>query len=30
VAPQYVAEDILPGEGFTEVQYIKAPGAAQI
>lgn len=23
VAPQYVAEDILPGEGFTEVQYVK-------
>jgi NitT/TauT family transport system substrate-binding protein len=30
VAPQYVAEDILPGEGFTEVQYVKAPGPGQI
>jgi NitT/TauT family transport system substrate-binding protein len=30
VAPQYVAEDILPGEGFTDVQYVKAPGPAGI
>lgn len=30
VAPQYVAEDILPGEGFTEVQYVKVPGAGQV
>lgn len=25
VAPQYVAETILPGEGFTDVQYVKMP-----
>jgi len=30
VAPQYVAEDLLPGEGFTEIQYVKVPGAGQI
>jgi NitT/TauT family transport system substrate-binding protein len=30
VAPQYVAEDILPGEGFTEVQYVKVPGAGHV
>jgi NitT/TauT family transport system substrate-binding protein len=30
VAPQYVAEDILPGEGFTDVQYVKAAGPGQI
>ena len=30
VAPQYVAEDILPGEGFTEIQYVKESGAGQI
>ena len=29
-APMYVAEDILPGEGFTEVQYVKLPGPGQI
>jgi NitT/TauT family transport system substrate-binding protein len=23
VAPEYVAEELLPGEGFTEVQYVK-------
>src|SRR6185369_6258827 len=26
VAPQYVAETILPGEGFSDVQYVKEPG----
>jgi NitT/TauT family transport system substrate-binding protein len=26
VAPQYVAEELLQGEGFTEVQYIKTEG----
>ena len=27
VAPQYVAEELLEGEGFTEVRYIKTEGA---
>jgi NitT/TauT family transport system substrate-binding protein len=26
VAPQYVAAQFLPGEGFTEVQYVEIPG----
>ena len=26
VAPQYVAEELLQGEGFTEVQYVKTEG----
>ena len=26
VAPQYVAEELLRGEGFTEVQYVKREG----
>jgi NitT/TauT family transport system substrate-binding protein len=30
VAPQYVAETILPGEGFSDVQYVKESGAGQI
>jgi NitT/TauT family transport system substrate-binding protein len=30
VAPQYVAEAILPSEGFTEVQYVKVPGAGKV
>jgi NitT/TauT family transport system substrate-binding protein len=30
VAPQYVAEDILPGEGFTDIQYVKAVGPGEI
>ena len=30
VAPQYVAETILPGEGFTDVQYVKETGPGQI
>ncbi len=25
-APQFVAEDLLHGEGFTDVQYVKVPG----
>jgi NitT/TauT family transport system substrate-binding protein len=25
IAPQYVAKDLLHGEGFTDVQYVKAP-----
>jgi NitT/TauT family transport system substrate-binding protein len=29
-APQYVAEELLRSEGFTEVQYIKKPGALGI
>ena len=28
LAPQYVAEDLLRGEGFTEVQYVEGPGGA--
>lgn len=30
LAPQYIAEELLRGEGFTEVQYVKIPGAGQI
>src|SRR6266540_762559 len=30
VAPQYVAEELLRGEGFTEVQYIKKQGPKEI
>jgi NitT/TauT family transport system substrate-binding protein len=30
VAPQYVAEELLQGEGFTEVQYIKPEGGAEV
>lgn len=30
VAPQYVAEPLLMGEGFSEVQYVKAAGPGQI
>lgn len=30
VAPQYVAETILPGEGFSDVQYVKETGEGQI
>jgi NitT/TauT family transport system substrate-binding protein len=30
VAPQYVAEDILRGEGFSEVRYVKIAGPSQI
>jgi NitT/TauT family transport system substrate-binding protein len=30
VAPQYVAEEILQGEGFTEVRYIKTEGGAEV
>lgn len=28
-APQYVAEQLLQGEGFTDVQYLKKPGATK-
>ncbi|HEY7363929.1 MAG TPA: ABC transporter substrate-binding protein [Methylomirabilota bacterium] len=28
IAPQYVAEELLRGEGFTEIQYIKKDGPA--
>jgi NitT/TauT family transport system substrate-binding protein len=28
-APQYVAEELLRGEGFTDVQYLKKPGATK-
>src|SRR5436190_2255065 len=30
MAAQYVAEELLRGEGFTDVQYIKKPGAKGI
>jgi len=30
VAPQYVAETILPGEGFSDVQYVKEDGPGRI
>jgi len=30
VAPQYVAETILPAEGFSDVQYVKESGPGQI
>ena len=30
IAPQYIAEELLRGEGFSDVQYVKVPGAAQI
>jgi ABC-type nitrate/sulfonate/bicarbonate transport system substrate-binding protein len=30
VAPQYVAEELLKIEGFTEVQHVKVPGPAEI
>ena len=30
VAPQYVAEELLQGEGFTEVQYIKTGGNVEV
>lgn len=30
VAPQYVAETILPSEGFSDVQYVKETGPGQI
>jgi NitT/TauT family transport system substrate-binding protein len=30
VAPQFVAEELLQGEGFTEVQYIKPEGTAEV
>src|SRR5262245_7806347 len=30
VAPQYVADELLHGEGFTEVQYIKPEGGAEV
>jgi NitT/TauT family transport system substrate-binding protein len=30
VAPEYVAEDFLRSEGFTDVQYIKKPGAKEV
>src|SRR5215510_8643478 len=26
IAPYYVAEEFLPGEGFTEVHYVQLPG----
>jgi NitT/TauT family transport system substrate-binding protein len=29
IAPQYVAEQFLPAEGFTDVQYVTMPGASQ-
>src|SRR5437773_845166 len=28
IAPQYVAEELLRGEGFTDVQYVKVGSAA--
>jgi NitT/TauT family transport system substrate-binding protein len=28
IAPQYVAEELLRGEGFTEVQYVEAGAGA--
>ena len=30
LAPQYVAEEFLRGEGFTDVQYVKTTGGARI
>jgi NitT/TauT family transport system substrate-binding protein len=30
LAPQYLAEEFLPAEGFTDVQYIELPGSAAI
>lgn len=30
VAPQYVAEELLPGEGFSDIQYVKVPGPGEI
>jgi NitT/TauT family transport system substrate-binding protein len=30
VAPYFVAEEFLPGEGFTEVQYVELRGASFI
>jgi NitT/TauT family transport system substrate-binding protein len=30
IAPQYVAEDLLQGEGFTEVQYVEAVAGAGV
>ena len=30
MAPQYVAEELLQGEGFTEVQYIKPERGAEV
>jgi len=30
ISPQYLAEEFLPAEGFTDVQYIKLPGSAAI
>ena len=29
-APQYVAEELLKTEGFTEVQYVEKPGGKEI
>src|SRR5215510_7843765 len=29
-APQYVAEELLKTEGFTEVQYVEQPGGKEI
>jgi NitT/TauT family transport system substrate-binding protein len=30
VAPQYIAEELLRGEGFTDVQYVKVPQAQNL
>src|ERR1700730_13956255 len=30
IAPEYVAEEILRGEGFTDIRYVEAPGIQQV
>lgn len=30
IAPQYIADELLRGEGFSDVQYVKIPGASGI
>src|SRR5215472_10639447 len=30
IAPEYMAEELLRAEGFTDIRYIEAPGSQQI
>src|SRR5580704_12882099 len=30
IAPEYVAEELLRAEGFTDIRYVNAPGSQQV
>src|ERR1700747_1174328 len=30
IAPEYVAEELLRAEGFTDIRYVEAPGSQQV